>query len=151
MCCRGLVRQPPRSVTAAAGRRELRRWLRDGPQIGRDRLAYIAQTFFLGELGDATESLRIVRGMQARWKEKLAYLEYTDRQVRAALHPDGGAGEGLDLDRVHRYAALRMGLLQLRAKLVWCEETIARLESWAETEPVDPAQTPPSSSTPSPD
>ena len=119
-------RGPRRKVyqTTPEGRRELRKWLLEGPQIGHERLAHIAQTFFLGELDDFAESLRIVGKMRAKWASKLAYLEFTEATVK----DEGGEWLQLDMDDFHRYAALRMGLHMLRAKIVWCDETADHLQ-----------------------
>lgn len=118
-------RGPERKVyeTTPEGRDELRRWLRAGPRIGPNRLAYIAQTFFLGELEDLDESIRLVEAMAARWREAMAPLEAAEREVMAAC----GDPEDLPDRSLHHYAALRMGLYQYRAKLAWCDETLARL------------------------
>lgn len=118
-------RGPERKVyeTTDEGRQELRRWLRDGPHIGRDRLAYIAQTFFLGELEDLRECQGVVRAMRAKWRETLATFEFFEQGLLAET---GGSADIPDRPFFH-YAALRMGLYQLRAKLAWCEETLERL------------------------
>lgn len=120
-------RGPKRRVyeTTPAGHAELRSWLNSGPKIGRDRLGYVAQTFFLGELGDFEESLRIVATMRAEWEQKLSYLEYAEREVTTEY----GDWSHFDVDGFHHYAALRMGLHQYRSKLAWCDETSERLRS----------------------
>ncbi len=119
-------RGPRRKVyeTTSKGRRELRGWLLEGPQIGHERLAHIAQTFFLGELDDFAESLRIVGKMRAKWASKLDYLEFTEATIR----DEGGEWSQLDMDDFHHHAALRMGLHMLRAKIAWCHETAEHLK-----------------------
>lgn len=119
-------RGPARKVyeITEAGRAELRDWLAAGPHIGRERLGYIAQTFFLDALGDLDETTRIVEAMRARWRATLAVLDAGRAEVMAAT----GGAEPEDLELFHRYAALRMGLHQLRAKLAWCDETLAILD-----------------------
>lgn len=119
-------RGPRRKVyeTTSEGRRELREWLLEGPQIGHERLAHIAQTFFLGELDDFAESLRIVKKMRAKWASKLAYLEFTEATIR----DEDGEWSQLDMDDFHYHAALRMGLHMLRAKITWCDETAEHLQ-----------------------
>lgn len=137
-------RGPERKVyeTTEEGLAALRAWLRDGPHIGRDRLAYIAQAFFLDALDDLDESIRIVKAMRGKWREALAMLEAGEDEVHATFgenrdeHPD---------DLVHPYAALRMGIRQYRAKLAWCEETLTvltrRLAARAQDETPQPAPT----------
>lgn len=133
-------RGPERKVyeTTDAGLEELRRWLLDGPHIGRDRLAYIAQTFFLDALEDHAASLRVVEAMRARWRQSLAHLEFAEQQVLADFGPTDEHPDPV----LPRYAALRMGILQYRAKLAWCEETIATLRRRLEGGDADSPPTP---------
>jgi PadR family transcriptional regulator AphA len=130
-------RGPKRKVykTTAEGRAELRTWLRDGPRLGRERLGFIAQTFFLGELESYEESLSIVRKMRAMWEHKLGYLEHVERMVEE----DHGDPSHYGGDGLHNHAALRMGIHMLRAKLAWCAETLERLETRLELAEPTPA------------
>lgn len=118
------------------GREELRRWLRSGPHIGQERLAYIAETFFLGELADFRESVAAIGRMRSHWRRTLAELEFIDDQIR----DHEGDWPELDVDGFHYYAALRMGLHQLRAKLAWCDETLQRLDARIEARTSQPHQ-----------
>ena len=127
-------RGPRRKVhqTTEEGKAELRRWLRDGPHIGTERLAFVAQTFFLGELKSCEESLGTVRKMRAMWETKLSYLEYEERLIREEY----GDVSSMDIDGVHYHAALRLGLRTLRARIAWADETmkvlLARVEAEAQ-------------------
>ncbi len=118
-------RGPRRQVyeTTPAGRQALRAWLCEGPKIGRERLAYVAQTFFLGELDNFEESLRMVRRMRREWAHKVTFLEQADLQIR----DEYGDLSQLDADGFHYHAALRMGLHAHRARIAWCDETTERL------------------------
>lgn len=115
---------PPRRVyqITAAGRKALARWLRSGPHIGRDRLAYIAQAYFLDALDDAEEAETIVRAMRDVWQGKLDGLEATEAHLMAEY----GDPAGWPAETFHPYTALRMGIHQYRAKLSWCDETLER-------------------------
>lgn len=115
---------PPRRVyqITAAGRKALTRWLRAGPHIGRDRLAYIAQAYFLDALDDAEEAEAIVRAMRDVWQGKLEELEAIESQLVAEY----GDPSAWPPESFHPYTALRMGIHQYRAKLAWCDETLAR-------------------------
>lgn len=119
-------RGPKRKVyrRTPEGAEELRRWLSDGPHIGRERLAYLAQAAFLGTLPELDDALDVVRRMRAVWERKLAYLEFAEEEVQR----EAGSWEDHPRDLFHMYQALRMGLYQYRAKLAWCEETIHRIE-----------------------
>jgi DNA-binding PadR family transcriptional regulator len=109
----------------AAGRAALGRWLRGGPQIGRDRLPYIAQAYFLDALESPDEAIGVVRDMQAIWQGKLATLE----QFEAAVVAEHGPWSDHSPAVFHPYTALRMGIHQYRAKLAWCDETLTRLDA----------------------
>ncbi len=131
------ARGPRRQVyeTTPAGREALRHWLRGGSKIGRERLGYVAQTFFLGELGDFEESLRIIKQMRREWAQKVATLELVELQ----MHQECGDRSRLDADGFHHHAALRMGLHTHRARIAWCDETIEQLNeriAEARAEPV---------------
>ena len=113
-------RGPARKVyrTTDTGRDELRAWLGSEPQVGRERLAFIAQTFFMGELGDLEASRSFIRQMRSRWEMELSYMEHAER---LHLETEGDWSE-VDLNHFHYYAALRLGLHMMRSKLAWCEE-----------------------------
>ncbi|HJO04076.1 MAG TPA: PadR family transcriptional regulator [Acidobacteriota bacterium] len=119
-------RGPRRQVyeTTEVGREALRDWLRGGPKIGRERLGYVAQTFFLGELGDLRESRRIIKQMRSEWAQKVARLELAELQTSE----EHGDLAQLDANDFHHYAALRMGLSTHRARIAWCDETIKQLD-----------------------
>ncbi len=120
-------RGPRRKVYATTdeGRAEIRRWLLSGPQIGRERLGYIAQIVMLGELDDFVAGLGVIRQMQARWKQTLSLFEFLETEGIAA----SGDWTGRPPDEFFRLAALRNGMYQMRAKLAWCDEMIERLEA----------------------
>lgn len=110
-----------------AGRAELRRWLRSGPQVGAERFGYLAQLFLMDELADPAatrEFLRALRQRLAAWREELLAVE------RRALEEAGGR-DAVDAAAFHPFATLRMGILTLAAKLAWCDESLARLDRLA--------------------
>jgi DNA-binding PadR family transcriptional regulator len=116
----------------AAGRKALTRWLTGGPQIGRERLPYIAQAFFLDAAapGDAAHVIEAMRGV---WQEKLAQLEALEQQH----HKDFGDPAHWPAEGFHPYTALRMGIHQYRAKVAWCAETLDLLAARAAAQPVE--------------
>ena len=110
----------------AAGRRELKQWLLSGPQVGTERFAYLAQLYFMDEVGDLAETrafLVRLRDNHVRW---LAELRAIEQQITETYgdRPDRYCEMG-----IHRFAALRMGILSIGAKVAWCDETIATLGS----------------------
>jgi PadR family transcriptional regulator AphA len=107
-----------------AGRRELRAWLAQPPQFGDERLPYVGQLFFMGELGDARRTLRFLRGVRDHIAAKLATLRALER---AWTDADPRYPDRLPLDEFHVHLALRKGLVSLQASLAWCEESMDRL------------------------
>jgi DNA-binding PadR family transcriptional regulator len=120
-------RGPDRRVYSRteAGHRELLRWLGGAPEVGAERFAYLAQIAFMNELGDFRRTLEFMRALRARlaaWEAELLSIE---EGVFAAM---AGYPDDLPPAELHHHVTLRMGLHTLAAKLVWCDETIARLE-----------------------
>lgn len=108
-----------------AGREELLAWLRQGPQVGSERFAYLAQLAFMDELEDPAETLDFLRVLKARLAAWRAELEAIEAEAFATVH---GFPDRLPAEAFHHHATLRMGLHTLAAKLAWCDETIARVE-----------------------
>jgi DNA-binding PadR family transcriptional regulator len=142
---RGLLRSraepspkgPARRVYSltAKGRKHLDRWLRLDPVMGTERFEYLAQLYFMDELGDFAETRRFMEELRTRLATWLAELKRIEdgalQQIRAhqgQISPSG----------FHRYAALRMGLLSIAAKIVWCDETLASLEQGLAAEGAPP-------------
>ena len=117
--------------TTAAGRKALVRWLTGGPQIGRERLPYIAQAFFLDAVAPE-DAASVIEAMRDVWTDKLAYLE----GVEAKLTAEHGDPARWPADGFHPYTALRMGIHQYRAKVAWCAETLDLLAARAVAQPV---------------
>ena len=104
----------------AAGRRALTRWLTAGPQIGRERLGYVAQAYFLDAV-EPEEAAGVIEAMRVVWRAKLEGLETIERQILTACGTDQS---GWPAAVFHPYTALRLGMHQYKAKLAWCEETL---------------------------
>lgn len=130
------ARGPGRRVyrLTARGQTALRRWLAGGPHIGRERLAYVAQAYFLDVLEDPDEALRVVRSMQRVWRDKLAYLETGEQELAEQFGADWSTYPAAVF---HPYSALRNGIYQYRAKLAWCDETIARMDARRTSRPAE--------------
>lgn len=116
----------------AAGRRALTRWLTTGPQIGRERLAYIAQAYFLDAV-DPADAAGVIRSMRDVWTGKLSQLQALERQLR----DEHGDPAHWAPDAFHPYTALRMGIHQYAAKLAWCDESLDLLAARAAATPAE--------------
>ncbi|MDX1498984.1 MAG: PadR family transcriptional regulator [Woeseiaceae bacterium] len=121
---------PPRRVyrRAAAGRKAVLDWLQSGPQIGRERMSYLAQVYFLGEFDDPDEAFDFMRRLREHTAARLAKLESIEREWRAGdpRYPD----ELPDAD-FYAQLTLALGLKRVRAMLEWCDESLARMEARA--------------------
>ena len=116
----------------AAGRRELTQWLSSGPQVGTERFAYLAQLYFMDEVGDLAETrafLVQLRENHVRW---LAQLRAIEQKIQETY---GDRPERYSEMVIHRFAALRMGIHSIGAKVAWCDETIATLDARIGQEP----------------
>ena len=110
----------------AAGRRHFVRWLQDNPQVGTERFAYLAQLYFMDELGDLTQTRRFLvtlRNHFTTWVESLREIEQEIRSTH------GDAPERYSERGIHQFAALRMGVHSIGAKVAWCDETIATIDA----------------------
>lgn len=118
---------PPRKIyrRTRKGERVLNQWISEGPETGRDRIGYLAQVFFLDQLGDLRAAHAFLVALRAQTGERLAALRaietgwassdprYPDRLQDADFFPQ---------------LTLRMGLMKLAAIDRWCQESIERVE-----------------------
>jgi DNA-binding PadR family transcriptional regulator len=111
-----------------AGRRELTAWLAGAPRYGDERFPYLAQLFFMGELGDLNRTLQFLRDMREHFAAKLVALLSLERMWGDA---DSRYPDRLPDDDLHVHLALRKGLLSLEAHVSWCDESIARVAARA--------------------
>lgn len=109
------------------GREELRHWLREGPTVGRQRLEYVAQVFFLGELED--EDVR--RGFLEQLEAELRARAATYDAIHAAVMADLDGPEPVDDDHPWMYLTLRLGQRVTAARLAWVDEVKSVLDSTA--------------------
>ena len=109
-----------------SGRRALREWLRGGPQFGDERISFLAQVYFMDELGDLRSTLQFFRRMREHFATKLDALRDLERQWAEA---DPHYPDVLSNTELHLQLALRKGLLSLDAHVAWCDEAIRRLSA----------------------
>lgn len=119
---------PPRRVykRTAKGRKELVSWLSGGPNVGTERVGYLAQVYFLSDLKDdiaVMEFMKELRGYMADWLDTLVSTENTWKEHNSR-YPD----ELPDAD-FYPQLTLRMGLMKVQANLEWCDESIDRIRA----------------------
>lgn len=107
-----------------AGREVLHEWLQAGPVVGNDRLAYIAQLIFMGELKDLEGTLEFIVQLREEFDAVRnllsgAYDEYQEKE----------SDRGLTVDEFHEWIAVDMGARSLRSKVEWCDKSISRIQN----------------------
>ena len=105
------------------GTRELERWLRGGPQVGRERFAYLGQLSAMGQLGDPPAARDFLVRLRRSFEERLQYLEPIEDLILGGQTP-GAADEASFFD----WATLRMGLSALAARVRCCDELLEVLD-----------------------
>lgn len=108
------------------GRRRLRDWLGGEPVVGDDRHTYLAQVFFLDELGDLRQSLRFFRQLRdrlGRRRDALRAIEafWSREDARYPEFPD-------DDGEFHRQLTLDLGLMKTDTLVKWADKCIQRIE-----------------------
>ncbi|MDH3665049.1 MAG: PadR family transcriptional regulator [Alphaproteobacteria bacterium] len=118
---------PPRRVYTRSdkGRRELLSWLANGPNVGEERISYLAQVFFLSELTDTAAAIRFMQELRDHMMSWLESLQEVERRWQAEdpRYPDALADEDF-----YPQLTLALGLRKVRCNLDWCDECIARLK-----------------------
>lgn len=111
------------------GRRELERWLREDPEPVRRRIPYLAQLFFLGQLGDRGRAARFLRHLRDQFRSERDQL-----LAVAGDEADVAATWDSDLSALTARMVLDAGLAANAARIAWCEASLGRLGHSAEAE-----------------
>lgn len=114
------------------GNTELESWLSKGPVVGTERIAYLAQVFFLANLKDKASAIAYMQKLKDYTAARLATLKAAETEWAGqdARYPDA-----LPDDEFYPQLTLTLGIARLRGTLEWCEECISRIQSRKE-EPV---------------
>jgi DNA-binding PadR family transcriptional regulator len=120
-------RGPDRRVyrRTAAGRRALHRALAADPEFGDERLAYIAQLFFLFELEDLEATRACIEKVREKRARQLAAYRVITRERLAAF---GGSVDDATDEEFHQYLTLDAGIAVARARLRWCDDAIKMID-----------------------
>lgn len=108
----------------AKGRRQLLAWLDEGPVVGTERIEYLAQTYFLAELGSSEKAIAFMESLRDYIAERLAYLDSLEKGWSS---DDPRYPDELPSDAFFAQLTLDLGLRRMRATLDWCDDTIRRL------------------------
>jgi DNA-binding PadR family transcriptional regulator len=125
-------RGPERRVyrTTEKGRRRLRAWLREGPQLSDDRHAFCAQAFFLDELGDDGAARAFFEALRDRFAGRLAALQAIDAAWRTQ---DPRYPDDLPAPDLYQQFTLALGLAKFAAIVRWADDCLRRLDARAVT------------------
>jgi len=110
----------------ATGRRALFEWLVGEPQIGDERFSYIAQVYFLEELGTLEATLTFLSRLRERLARRLDALRATEH-LWAKGSPD--YPDQLPHDEFHAQLTLQLGLDTAGVRLAWCDDSIRRVQA----------------------
>ena len=118
-------RGPARKVyrRSAAGTRALFKWLKGGPIVGQDRLAYIGQLISLGQLGDHEVTRRFLEALRANFLERRELLRKAEAYYRSELPGDRA---------MHELFAVLIGVRTDEARVAACDEALAILDEETE-------------------
>jgi PadR family transcriptional regulator, phenolic acid-responsive transcriptional regulator len=126
-------RGPRRRVyqTTAAGHRVLQQWLNDSPELGDERVGFLAKIYLMDELGDLGRTLQYFRELREMFATRLEKLVAIERgwAAREPKYPDA-----LSPQMFHVSLTLRKGLCSLAAHVKWCSESVRRIEDRLEKE-----------------
>ena len=106
-----------------AGWAELEDWLRSGPQIGRERYTYIAQLCGIGLLDDPSVGAEFLVQLRHWFGERRDYLAGIEKELL-----DDATLDSLDNAAFFNWAALRMGLSGLDARIRCCTDLLDALK-----------------------
>jgi DNA-binding PadR family transcriptional regulator len=126
-------RGPRRCVyqTTAAGHRVLRQWLDESPQLGDERIGFLAKVYLMDELGDLGKTLQYFKELREILATRLEELQAIERGWAAR---DPHYSDALSAHMFHVLLTLRKGLLSLATHVKWCDESVRRIEARMEKE-----------------
>ena len=112
----------------AKGKRELLAWLANGPTVGTEKIGYLSQVFFLGQLEsyeDATRFFEDLRTHMQEWKNGLQQIEDEWRRN------DPRFPNSLPDDEFYQLLTLQFGLSRIQAVVDWCDQSLKTIQTRA--------------------
>lgn len=113
-------------VRSKAGRDELRSWLSNGPVVGTERIAYLAQVYFLDSLNDMDQAIAFMQELRNYMADWLATLEHVEAEWR---QHDPRYPDELPDEDFFPQLTLDLGIAKVRANVDWCDRSIQRMQA----------------------
>ena len=107
-----------------AGERALAEWLEAGPEVGTERLTWLAQVFFLDEAGDRDSERAFMTRLRDAMAAKLAALRAIEAQWRSEVP---GFPDSLPPRERCRWWTLEVGIRRVGATRDWAQSCLDRL------------------------
>ena len=108
----------------AKGRKALIRWLAEGPAVGAERIGYLAQVYFLGDLDNPDAAIAFIEKLRDHMAKWLNTLDEAEQQWRSNAP---GYPDELPDEDFYPQLTLAFGLKKVRSNLEWCEESLERI------------------------
>ena len=111
---------------SAEGREELQSWLLGGPTVGTEKIAYLAQVFFLANVDDDKKAIEFMQELREHMATWLATLQTAEQEWRTndPRYPDK-----LPAEDFYPQLTLDLGLTKVRANVEWCDRCIDRIRA----------------------
>lgn len=111
---------------SAKGRNELQSWLQGGPTVGTEKIAYLAQVFFLANLDDDEKAIEFMQELREHMAEWLDTLQSAEQEWKSndPRYPDKLPDEDF-----YPQLTLDLGLIKVRANVEWCDRCIERIRA----------------------
>lgn len=107
------------------GKKELLEWLASGPVTHTEKLAYLAQTFFLGAMENDQQRLKFLQDLlkhMQNWHQILVSIQ-NETKTRFPHYP-----KGLPDEEFYPNLTLMLGVKKVGANVEWVEESIDLLQ-----------------------
>ncbi|MGI9308686.1 MAG: PadR family transcriptional regulator [Gammaproteobacteria bacterium] len=106
------------------GRKELIAWLSDGPVVGTEKIAFLAQVYFLSDLEDDTHAIEYMQELREYMVQWLRTLEATEQNWKSC---EPGYPDDIPDKDFYAQLTLDLGLRKVRANIEWCDQAITRI------------------------
>jgi PadR family transcriptional regulator AphA len=108
-----------------AGEAALKQWLDGGPVVATERIAFLAQVYFLHELENDEQRLEFMRMLRDYFEARVEHLQSIHDQWSEKIE---GFPDALADEEFYPQLTLSCGLHRTNATLAWCDETIEKIE-----------------------